>query len=166
VYFHLIGTEPHYQNKGVSTKLKQYALRNMPAIHANKEKYVCIRINNLPSIKVNMRALGVCLTSLKPIDRSMIGSRETNFNATSSSDYFPILDPSIIKTREVFVDINQIPNSSKFLIPVKNGEESDLKNTNTKKLLQKAFENGYIVTGLFRAQELNISGDSYFYCSR
>jgi hypothetical protein len=166
VYFHLIGTEPLYQNLGVSAKLKQYAINNMPAEQREKQRLVCIRINNLPSIRVNMKMLGVCMTSLKPIDASIIGSRETNFNATSDINVVPLLNPQEVTTREIFTDPQAMPSAAEFLIPVSNGEEPALAASNLTKLIENAFALGYVVRGVFKASELDMDGDSYFYCIR
>jgi ribosomal protein S18 acetylase RimI-like enzyme len=167
VYFHLIGTRKGYEGRGIASRLKQEAIQALSPEDREKKRKVCIRVNNLPSLAVNMKVLGVCPTSLKPVDYSIIGSRETNFNLETIEGTAPIFDPEHIKTREIMSNSTQnVPEGKSFLVPIDEGGQKDLEDGVVEKLMGKIFEQGYIVRGLFKGKDLSLEGDSYFYCEK
>lgn len=167
VYFHLVGIDTNFHNKGVGSTLTQFMYDRIKQTFPNKQIKVCIRINNLPSIRMCMKELKTCMTSLKPNNWNIIGSVESNFNATTSDSYTPRLQPPQ-KQLKTYITLQEMPSKSEFLIPVKYGEERDLKQDNPDIFakLEKIFDAEYIITGLFKATELGLTGESYFLCEK
>ena len=168
IYFHLIGTRLGFEGLGISSRLKKEAIHRLTPEQKNKIKKVCIRINNAASLLVNMKVLGVLPTGFKPIDRSMIGSRETNFNLETIPSVLPMLDAVMVKE---FLDQGIIqlvtndekPIKNKLLIPFKVGDQSDLADGILESRLRKIMDSGYQIKGVFKASDLNQAGDSFFY---
>lgn len=77
VYFHLLGVNNEYQGKGIASLIKRHAKEIVLRRFPRKSVKICIRINNLPSIRVNMKTLGVYLESIKPNNWNILGSVET-----------------------------------------------------------------------------------------
>lgn len=167
IYFHLVGVDPSEHNKGIGKELTRFMYERVKSQFPQKQIKVCIRINNLPSIRMFVKELNVCMTSIKPNNLSIIGSVETNFNATTSNKYKAVLEPPE-DLPGIYEDLSSHFSENRLLIPVDIGEESDIEDKSPHLLakLEKIFRDGFIVTGLFRATELGINGKSFFYCEK
>lgn len=161
VYFHLLGVINEYQGKGIASLIKRHAKEIVLRRFPRKSVKICIRINNLPSIRVNMKTLGVYLESIKPNNWNILGSVETNFNAIGKKGNRPILEVSDITKYEIYSRGNSTPIENTFLLPVSYGEENALLNGVLKEQLESIFRNGYIINGLLREGE-----KSFFHCEK
>lgn len=147
--------------------MKKEALTRLTHEQREKTRKVCIRINNPSSMAVNMKVLGVIPTGFKAIDHSMIGSRETNFNMETVVDIEPFFNAYLIKEwlikGKVKVFLTNVSiNDSKVLIPFNAGDQGDLEDGVLEQNLKSVMKTHYI-KGIFRASDLGLKGDSYFY---
>lgn len=164
VYLHLLGVMKGSQGKGIATKLVRYIKGTLEEEHPNKQLKTCIRINNLPSIKVCMKELGFCMVGMKPNNWDMHGSVETNFNGVTNDNLKPVLSLENTSKIKYKVYDERMPSTERFLLPVSYGDEEDLKDGKIKTKVERIFKEGYVIIGLFKASEFDLDGDSYFYC--
>jgi GNAT superfamily N-acetyltransferase len=156
VYFHLLGVISEYQSKGIGQELLRYVKAQVLAKFPEKKLKACIRINNLPSIAVCMKELGMYMESIKENNWDIFGSIETNFNAIGSKGNKPVFKNVV---EDMVVNLgDDIPDYEQFLIPVENGEEDMLIDGKLKEMLIDVFKEGYVIKGLVRE-----GGKSYFY---
>lgn len=162
VYFHLLGVINDYQSKGVGKFLLREITTLVSSRYPKKKIKVCIRINNLPSIRVCMHELKVYLESIKPNRYEIIGSVESNFNAIGNHTNNPILDfEHVCRYEIVNIKADITSDLEKFLIPVEYGEEDVLEDGQLKGLLTDVFNMNYHVVGLVRNKD-----KSYFVIDR
>jgi hypothetical protein len=171
IYFHLIGTRKGYEGLGISSKLKQTAVNRLTPEQQRKKRKVCVRINNASSLAVNMKVLGVLPVSFKPVDLTLIGSRETNFNLETVPGIKPEFDHDKVKAayRNSLVQlVDQITplTADKLLIPFTAGGQSDLEDKVLEGRIKQAMDSGYLIRGIFKGDELGLTGDSYFYAEK
>lgn len=166
IYYHLIVIDSLHQNQGIGKALTSYCLSQLPQ---NKKVKTCVRINNIASIKILMKFLGVCLIELKPRRTDIFDSLDINANAIQVAGIKPTFNPNTISTRIIYQNLNEFPDTDSFLLPVNDGTQDDLE-TETGKILvdkiTKIFELGFLINGVFKGSDLGLEGDHYFLCVR
>jgi hypothetical protein len=161
VYISWIAVLPEYQKKKIGGEICSFLMRKTPK---HLEKLALVRINNLPSIRILMKELRMGTAKLQKIDKSIIGSKETNFVMTSHIP--PLLDSEKIQSLPLIQREDMIREHREILIPISDGEEEDL-NDNSRSLFANLFRLGFAIKGLYRSDELGLRLDkSCFYCVR
>lgn len=166
VYYHLIVIDPDYQNQGIGTALTKYAISQLPP---DKKIKTCVRINNLASIRMIMKQLGVCLTSLKPLRTDMFDSLDTNAEAVQVANISPALEVKQVSTRQTVELGSDMPETEEFLIPVADGTQDDIETKLGQKFVKRIkelFTRGYVISGVFQGSDLNLPSKSYFLCQK
>lgn len=179
LYWHLIGVHHNYQGKGIGSKLIQYVKSKLSPQENALEWTACIRVNNLRSMLIFMKYLGMSMVSRKSKDKrqfsseeieifAMHGSRETNFNASNRiAPAFNLED----KRNKAYLWKDQKLNGEpkEILIPIWDGEESDLPLSTIKKIDEiMSFDNEtpkYICRGIFKTSKVDWD-ESFLYFTK
>ncbi|MBU0708445.1 GNAT family N-acetyltransferase [Patescibacteria group bacterium] len=177
LYFHLLGVLPSQQNKGIGHKLLEHALATLPFDNKDLERTTCVRVNNLASIRLLSKVLRMSMVSRKspPWEKinghPMLGSVETNFNASSKIE--PITTPSRVNTRKIWLPKYKQPKDNEFLVAITHGEEDELDPAVIEQINQvmaftgEALEGKYVIRGVFKGIELDLNPNlSYFYFTK
>jgi ribosomal protein S18 acetylase RimI-like enzyme len=165
VYFHLLGVLPSYQAIGIGKQLLKYSSENLPDKDRSKRIKAIIRINNVASMKICWKILGLCATSLKHDQQDIFGSQETNMYVESG------LTKKKIDKEKVFdlpVMEEKLPSANDFLLPIIAGEESQLyiQNTNILEKMANIFAEGYVIDGVYKDNNDQSGKLGYYLCRK
>ena len=165
VYFHLLGVLPTYQSLGIGKQLLKFSSENLPSKDKAKRIKGIVRVNNLASMKICWKILGLCATSLKPNPTDIFGTEETYMYVESG------LNKDKLDNKKVFelpIMEDKLPSAKDFLLPIISGEESELfvHNTNILEKMAKVFSEGYIIDGVYMDKNDRPEKLGYYLCRK
>lgn len=132
VDWHLLGVLPEYHGQGIGRKMLRYVRDELQKERGTLIHTALVRFNNPSSMRPVTQELNMSMVCFQgAVDQSkahrdaqFFGSTETNLCGTSK---IPSLqEPPIDQNTLVWNASQQTPNGYDFLIPVQQGEESEL----------------------------------------